>query len=57
MSVPLLRAEGGEEEAEVGLEATEDRSAPMTEAVDRPLPSDKALVVDVTRGLNGDDVR
>ena len=56
MSVPLLRAEGGEEAAQVGLEATEDGCAPIIEAAILPLSPDKSFVVDVARGLNGSDV-
>lgn len=37
LSVPLLRAEGGEEEAEVGLETTENGCAPTSKAVVLPL--------------------
>lgn len=32
LDVPLLRAEGGEEEAQVDMEATEDGGAPVAEA-------------------------
>ena len=56
LSVPLLRAKGAEEEAEVGLEATEKGCAPKIKGVVLPLPPDEALVVDVTRGLNGGDM-
>ena len=55
MSVPLLRAKRREEEAEVGLEATKNGCAPITEVV-ALLPPDEALLVDVTGGLNGSDV-
>ena len=51
LSVPLLRAEGGEEAAQVGLEATEDGCAPIIEAAILPLSPDKSFVVDVARGL------
>ena len=53
--MPLLRAKGTEE-AEVGLEATENGCAPKTKGVVLPLPPDEALVVDVAGGLNGGDV-
>ena len=46
----LLRAEGGEEEVQVGLEATEDGSAPKAEAVVLPLPAYQDLVT-VTSSL------
>ena len=50
-------AESGEEEAQVGLEATEDEGSPVAAAVVLPPPPDGALVVDVARGLDGcDDV-
>jgi hypothetical protein len=46
--VPLLRAEGGEEEPQV---ATEDGRPTEAETKISPLSPDEALVVDVTRGL------
>lgn len=49
--VPLLRAEGGEEEAQV-LVATEDGSLAVAEEMVLPLPPNEALVVNVTRGLD-----
>ena len=54
--MPLLRAEGGEEEAQVGLKATADGGSPIIEAVLLPLPAEEALVVDVAGGLNSCDV-
>ena len=56
LSVPLLRAKRREEEAEVGLEATEHGYTPITQVVILLRSPDEALVVDVTRGLNGRDV-
>ena len=55
-SMPLLRAESGEKEAQVGLEATKDGCASKAKAVVLPRAPDEALVVDVTGGLNGGDV-
>ena len=46
--MPLLRAEGREEEAEVGLETAEDGRTPEAEAMVLPLAPDEALVVNVT---------
>ena len=43
----LLRAEGREEEADVGLEAVEDGGTPEAEAMVLPLAPDEALVVNV----------
>lgn len=51
-SPPLLRAEGDDEEAQVGLQATEDGGAPVAEAVVFPFPPDEALVFDVTTWHN-----
>ena len=48
-SMPLLRAEGGEEKGQIGLEETEDGGAPAAKAVVLPLPPDEALVVDVSQ--------
>jgi len=50
--VPLLLAEGGEEESQVGLVVHEDNSIRTTEAETMILPRtpDEALVVDVARG-------
>ena len=45
MSVPLLRAESREEEAEVGLEATTNGWVSITKVMVRPIPPDEALVV------------
>jgi hypothetical protein len=50
--VPLLRAEGGEKEPQVGLVAPEDGRPTEAEAMILPLTPDEALVVDVTRGLD-----
>ena len=50
-------AESGEEEAQVGLEATEDEGSPVAAAVVLPPPPDGAFVVEVTSGVDGcDDV-
>jgi len=50
--VPLLRAEGSEEEFHVGFVATEDGRPTEAEAMILPLAPDEALVVDVARGLD-----
>jgi len=50
--VPLLLAEGGEKEPQVGLVAPEDARPPEAEATFLPLTPDEALVVDVARGLD-----
>ena len=55
-SVPLLRAESRQEEAEVGLEATKNGCTPIAKVVVLPRSPDEALIVDVARGLNGCDV-
>ena len=43
-----MRAEGREEEADVGLEAAEGGRTPEAEAMVLPLAPDEALVVNVT---------
>ena len=48
-----MRAEGREEEADVGLEAAEDGRTPEAQAMVLPLAPDEALVVNVARGLGG----
>jgi len=50
--VPLLRAEGGEEESQVGLVVPEDIRATEAETMILPRTPDEALVVDVARGLD-----
>ena len=50
--MPLLRTEGGEEETQVCLVATEDGSPSSAEAMVLPFPPDEALVVYVTRSLD-----
>ena len=55
-SMPLLRAEGGEEEAQVCLEATKDGCTPIAKAVVLSRAPDEAFVVDVAGGLNSGDV-
>ena len=52
--VPLLRAEGSEEESQVGLVVPEDVCPLALEAETMFLPRtpDEALVVDVVRGLD-----
>ena len=58
--MPLLRAESGEKEAEVCLEATKDGCTPIAKAMVLPRAPDEALVVDggvdVAGGLNSCDV-
>ena len=54
--MPLLRAESGEKEAQVCLEATKDGCTPIAKAMVLPRSPDEALVVDVAGGLNGSDV-
>ena len=54
--MPLLRAESGEKEAQVGLEATKDGCASIAKAVVLSRAPDEALVVDVAGGLNSCDV-
>jgi hypothetical protein len=51
--VPLLRAEGSEEESQVGLVVPEDIRATEAETMILPHTPDEALVVDVARGLDG----
>jgi hypothetical protein len=51
--VPLLCSEDGEEEPQVGLIATEDGSQTESDAMILALAPDEALVVDVTRRLDG----
>ena len=50
--VPLLRADGSEEEAQVGLVLPEDIRPSEAEAMILPRTPDEALVVDVARGLD-----
>ena len=45
--VPLLRAEGSEEESQVGLVVPEDIRATEAETMILPRPPDESLVVDV----------
>ena len=54
--MPLLRAESGEKEAEISLEATKDGCTPIAKVMVLPRTPDEALVVDIARGLNGCDV-
>ena len=54
--MPLLRAESGEKEAQVCLEATKDGCAPIAKAVVLSRAPDEAFVVDVAGGLNSCDV-
>ena len=54
--MPLLRAESGEKEAEISLEATKDGCTPIAKAMVLPRSPDEALVVDIASGLNGGDV-
>jgi len=49
--VPLLRAEGGEEEPQVGL------VAPEAETMILPRTPDEALVADFARGLDSGSLR
>ena len=51
--MPLLRAESGEKEAEISLEATKDGCTPIAKAMVLPGSPDEALVVDIAGGLNG----
>ena len=50
--VPLLRAEGSEEESQVGLVLPEDVRPSEAEPVILPRTPDEPLVVDVARGLD-----
>jgi hypothetical protein len=50
--VPLLRAEGGEEEAQFGLVAPEDVRPSEAETMILPRTPDETLVVHVARGLD-----
>jgi hypothetical protein len=50
--VPLLRAEGGEEDSRFGLEVPEDVRPSEAETMILPRTPDEALVVDVARGLD-----
>ena len=50
--VPLLRAEGGEEESQFGLVVPEDIRATEAETMILPRTPDEALVVDIARGLD-----
>ena len=54
--MPLLRAESGEKEGQVGLESTKDGCASIAKAVVLSRAPDAALVVDVAGGLNSCDV-
>ena len=54
--MPLLRAESGEKEAQVCLEATKDGCTPIAKAMVLSRAPDEALVVDVAGGLNSCDV-
>ena len=54
--MPLLRAESGEKEAQVCLEATKDGCTPIAKAMVLSRTPDEALVVDVAGGLNSCDV-
>jgi hypothetical protein len=47
--LPLLRSEGGEEEPQVGLIATEDGGPTKSDAMILALTPNEALVVDVAR--------
>jgi len=49
--VPLLRAEGREEESQVGLVLPEDVRPSEAETMILPRTPDEPLVVDVARGL------
>ena len=53
--MPLLRAESGEKENEISLEATKDGCTPIAKAVVLPRSPDEALVVNLRGGLNGSD--
>jgi len=48
-AVPLLRAEGGEEESQFGLTVPEDSRTTEAETMILPRTPDEALVVDVCR--------
>ena len=50
--VPLLRAEGSEEEAQVDLVLPEDVRPSEAETMILPRTPDESLVVDVARGLD-----
>jgi len=50
--VPLLRAEGSEEESQVGLVLPEDVRPSEAETMTLPRTPDESLVVDVARGLD-----
>ena len=54
--MPLLRAESGEKEAQVCLEATKDGCTPIAKAMVLPRSPDETLFVDIAGGLNGGDV-
>ena len=54
--MPLLRAESGEKEAQVCLEATKDGCSSIAKAMVLSRTPDEALVVDVASGLNSCDV-
>ena len=54
--VPLLSAQGREEEAQISLVAPEDVGPAEAEAVILPRTPDEPLVVDVARGLDGSGV-
>ena len=55
--VPLLRAEGREEEAQVGLVLPEDVRPSEAETKILPRTPDESLVVDVARGLDSGSSR
>ena len=50
--VPLLRAEGGEEESQFGLVVPKDVPSTEAETMILPCTPDEALVVDVASGLD-----
>ena len=54
--MPLLRAESGQKEAQVCLEATKEGCPPIAKAMVLSRAPDEALVVDVAGGLNKCDV-
>jgi len=55
--VPLLRADGSEEESQVGLVLPEDVRPSEAETMILPRTPDEALVVDVARGLDRDSMK
>ena len=50
--VPLLRAEGSEEESQFGLVVPEDVRPSEAETMILPRTPDESLIVDVARGLD-----